>query len=343
MLNDTKMMEARQMLMGIGLAAKNTGPRKFHSDTIPISLISGFLGSGKTTLLTHIVTGKINRRLVVLVNDFGNVNIDSALIRNKGATTIELTNGCVCCSLSAGLVNTLTSVLAAPNRPDAIVIEASGVADPVSIAHVALSQPGLRIDGLITVADARNLEMHLNNEQLRFTIERQIEAADMIILNKVDLVGPEELIVARKKLEAIAGKARIFDAVYARVPHGILLDTGTFPKGDLPMASQEQKNSSPFKTWTFSSERVFDKNALSKIVEELPPDIFRAKGFVRIAQDPHQKHLLQVVGRRWSISHEGCWNSDAEPSKIVFIGLPDEKAVAKLNDRLRGCEIVPGV
>src|SRR3954471_13706975 len=128
--------------------------------SLPFTVIGGFLGAGKTTLLNRLLVEPHGLRLAVLVNDFGRINIDAALVASRSADTIALTNGCACCSVSGDLTRALVDLAQREDPPHAIVIEASGVADPRSLAQVALANPALRLDALVTIVDAETLFTH---------------------------------------------------------------------------------------------------------------------------------------------------------------------------------------
>jgi len=338
-MSGADVFDAWQLLIGISHVANAVRPQRSASKTIPFTLISGFLGSGKTTLLKSILEAPFAQRIAVLVNDFGAINIDAALIRERTASTIELSNGCACCSLAAGLTNTLTDLLASPRPPEAIIMEASGIAEPVGILHVALAHSELFLNGVITVVDAENIEMQASDPRLKSTIERQIKAADIVILNKADLVGPSGIEVARRRIRQISSEARILDCVYANISPQVLLgiELGLAGANTSAETAQEAPHSA-FKTWTVTSERPFNDRRLCEFAGSLPVSTLRAKGFVRLARDPPRWHLLQVVGRRWSLAPEDCDIVQEGPSEIVFIGLPTDAEIEAVTTRLRACE-----
>ena len=185
----------------------------------PLTVIGGFLGAGKTTLLNRLLANA-SGRTAVLVNDFGAVNVDAGLIADHDGKTLRLTNGCVCCSLADGFLDTLMRVLAEPF--DHIVVEASGVGDPWSIAEIALVEPDLWLGAVVVLGDAERLTGQLRDARIGDTVRRQIEAADILVLNKVDLVDAATRAEARSALVSIRPAARIVETVSARVPPDIM-------------------------------------------------------------------------------------------------------------------------
>src|SRR5664279_6119273 len=181
----------------------------------PFTVIGGFRGAGKTTLVNHLLheaaAGGAAQRIAVLVNDFGAVNIDAALIESKTADTIALTNGCVCCQIGDDLTMALVRVLEAAEPFDAIVVEASGVSDPWRIAQIARADPTLALEGIFVVVDASAVMAQAVDPLLADTIVRQFRSADLLLLNKVDLVGAAALAATRQWVAATAGSIEIVE------------------------------------------------------------------------------------------------------------------------------------
>ena len=165
------------------------------SAQIPFTVIGGFLGAGKTTLLNRLLAGVEGRRFAVLVNDFGALDIDGKLIARHGGDTIALANGCVCCTIGDSLVETVLKLLERPETIDHIVVEASGVADPGRIADLGVLDERLSRDGVVVVADADQVRARAADKRVGDTVLRQLQAADLIVLNKVDLA--DDLAVMR--------------------------------------------------------------------------------------------------------------------------------------------------
>src|SRR4051812_48870754 len=181
--------DAWQMLSGVLQAAQMIPQsQRAAAGSLPLTVIGGFLGAGKTTLLNNLLTQPHGRKIAVLVNDFGRINIDAALIRSRTEDMISLANGCACCSLAGDLTRTLIELAQREEPPDAIVLEASGLADPRGIAQVALANPALRLDGVLAVVDAETLAERAEDPAGGATFGAQLSAADLVVLNKLDLL-----------------------------------------------------------------------------------------------------------------------------------------------------------
>ena len=166
-------------------------------NSVPLWVIGGYLGAGKTALLNALLRRSDGIRYAVLVNDFGSVNIDAALIAGSGAETLELTNGCTCCTIGSDLVLALRDVLARGAPPDRVVIEASGVADPRAVARLAASHPAVQVQGTIVVADAGAVVERAGDKYVGGLVRRQLAGADALVLSKADLTEPERLATVR--------------------------------------------------------------------------------------------------------------------------------------------------
>lgn len=199
--------------------------------SIALTVLGGYLGAGKTTLLNHILRST-TERIVVLVNDFGSINIDESLIAAADEDKITLANGCICCSLVDGLASALEQVRSFTPAPARLVIEASGVSNPASIAAYAHGR-GLHLDGVVTVIDAETIRARINDRYVGDTVRRQIVAADLLILNKTDLIAPAELIRMHTWLSSLGDLARpVINAVQGQVSLDALLGSSSLSAND---------------------------------------------------------------------------------------------------------------
>ncbi len=322
-------------------------------DAVPVTLLTGFLGAGKTTLLNRILTGDHGLRVGVLVNDFGAINIDAELVDGVEENTINLTNGCVCCEIRDDLVESLEQLLTREEAVDYVLLEASGVSDPGSITTTFLNpkyEKLLRLDSITCVVDAEGIFKHGDNEDLNFLKMRQIGYADMVILNKVDLVGPVHIEVIKEWIDHHLKRVRIIEAVKCDVPLDVLLAVGRFDpektivdgenNEDAEHASHHKHESAKgmFDTWSYESSKPFSLEALRKMVQrELPASIYRCKGIVQTADKPDKRFSMQIVGRRTEISELGEWGDRTPHTQIVAIGETGEIDAEELRKKFDAC------
>ena len=293
---------------------------------IPVTVIGGYLGAGKTTLLNRLLADPQGVRLAVVVNDFGSVNVDAALIANREGETISLTNGCVCCSIGDNLALALHDLAERPNGPEHIVIEASGVADPARIADYAASHPRLFLDGIIVVADAETVRTRIHDKYVGDLVRRQLETADLVVLSKTDLIDAAAFRQVRTWIAVEMPGARIVAAPRAGQAADLLL-SGATGYAALSRPRADGEHARQFATWSFVHRQMLDGDALRTAVAALPPAVVRAKGIVRLVEAPERRFVLQLVGRRWSLEPEPVGTQDAlasDPSVIVCIGLADQ-------------------
>lgn len=314
---------------------------------IPVTILTGFLGAGKTTLLNRILNADHGLRVAVLVNDFGTVNIDSQIVVNVDADdTIELSNGCICCTIRGDLLGALIRLIERPNPPDYIVIEASGVSDPLEIA-LTFKQDALKsqitIDAVLTVVDAEQiLNLDRENEVLAVL---QIGAADIVMLNKVDLVDDEELGRVRTWIRSIINNARIIEVTYGKVPMPLILGIEAFSPDKLgnhtvtdihvhtpDETHHHHDHDMIFDTWSWYSDKPLSLRTLQRAIEQLPADIYRIKGFVYLDNAPDEQMLLQVVGKRATIVKSPKETTYSRKSEIVLIGSHGKLDLAVLQE-----------
>jgi G3E family GTPase len=298
------------------------GPR-----AIPLTVIGGFLGAGKTTLVNATLAQARARRLAILVNDFGELAIDAALISHRSARTIALANGCVCCSLVGGLAQALLDVLRLDPPPHHVLVEASGVSDPRRIAQIARAERAFAQDATIVLVAADQIRALARDRYVGDTVLRQLASADLVVVNKADLAAEADVDAIEAWLSQAAVGARVARAVGAKLPLDLVLGP-TSPRAhagarrDHAAARRDaqHEHARVFATRTLRCASPVSETAMRRALETLPDGVLRAKGFVRFDTDPDAPKLIQAVGARWSIdaAHEACAGGE---SVLVVIGV----------------------
>ena len=281
---------------------------------VPVTFLAGYLGSGKTTLINSVLA-TTDRPVAVFVNDVGSVNVDARLIRRLSGDTLELTDGCVCCSLSDGFGAAFDQLRAREVPPDHLVIELSGVADPTRVLPWGRSA-GFRLDGVVTMIDAVHHLERVDDPIIGHTLDAQVAAADLLVITKTQMVEPDEVDRLVTRLAERVPGTPIVDAA-RHDPASTLQLGGRRPGGvtQLPTATLFD----PHVTEIVELPDPIDLVDLDHRLDSLPDDTMRAKGVV---VDPDgRRHLVQVVGRRRSVTVLPE-SEDEPPTDLVVIRLP---------------------
>jgi cobalamin biosynthesis protein CobW len=335
------------------MAAPSTYPR------IPVTVVTGFLGAGKTTLLRHLLENPGGRRIALIVNEFGDVGVDGEVLKGCGdelcreEDLIELANGCICCTVADEFIPTMEKLLGRNEPPDHILIETSGLALPQPLLK-AFSWPEIRarvtVDSVITMVDGQaysegrftEAEPSPDHESpVEELFEDQLRCADMVLLNKVDLLSDDETArLSRALQQQTRPGVRLVTAAYGRLPTTALLGVNAASENDLAsrpshheLEGEEEHDHDDFETFIVELERVADQSALIKKISEVVAEhnILRLKGFAAVDGNP-SRLLIQAVGPRVAHWFDRAWRPDEDRrSSLVVIGLKgiDRSAVTR--------------
>lgn len=305
--------------------------------TLPFTVIGGYLGAGKTTLLNQLLTNAAGLRIAVLVNDFGSVNIDAELVRDHDGDTISLANGCMCCSLVNGFAAAIGEIRRRAAEFDHMVIEASGVADPAKIAQYGQMYE-LPLDGIVVVVDAEQVRLQATNKYVGDTVIRQFEQADLIVLNKIDLVSAQEQRSLRAWLAGLAPGAPLIETTGSKVPIEVLLGAheGRVPRNASDDRAPADSHGDLYQTWTIERVAPLTSEAVQRFAQGLGEDVYRAKGFVFLQSESETKYVFQQVGARWALEQASDWGDEPRRTRVVVIGRAGATSVRALQELVEG-------
>jgi len=312
---------------------------------IPVSILTGFLGAGKTTLLNYILKQQHGYKFAVIINEVGKIGVDGQLVERQQEEIVEMSNGCLCCTVRKDLVRGVQNLLKKGGF-DYLLIETTGIAEPGPIAQTFLNIPQLqqlvRMDSIITVVDAEQIQKQLAETE---TAVEQVRMADFLLLNKTDLVEEPALLEAEAKIRELNPHATIFRTSQSEVNLKELLDMHAFDVDQKltvdPKFLDElsQRHHHEINSISFEFERPFSVEALELFVQELSDreKIYRSKGFLWIKGNP-RRAVFHGVNNRFTLLWDRLWEKDeVRSSQLVFIGKGLEEA--RLRPHLEQCVV----
>lgn len=303
---------------------------------VPVLLVTGFLGAGKTTVVNHLLAHAEGRRIAAVVNDFGAINIDAELIAGASGGVVSLSNGCICCSLEGDLLRTLAALLRRDPRPECIVIETSGVADPADIVRNLMDPVIWReapLETVLCVLDTSTPAAALNDPLLR----SQLRSADVVALSKRDLADAGDLARVREAAKAARPSAVVVDALHGDVPIELLFA----PDPDRVAAPREVGRRLPaaerFETVTWASDRPLSLRRFQAAIGRLAPRLARAKGLFETVEQPGRLSVFQFAGGRATLAPGGPPAAGVKRTRIVFIAEVGVLSSAEIDRVMLGC------
>ena len=254
---------------------------------LPLTVIGGYLGAGKTTLINRVLATSHGLRIVVLVNDFGAMNIDARMLASSSEDTIALINGCVCCTMGADLFAAVGKVLDRVEKPDHLIVEASGIGNPARIANLALAEPELRYSGIVCVVDGLNFPTFARDPQIGDQVSEQVRVADLVAISKIE--APSEGLEA---LLAGLGAPCLVSADDVESVLGLSLDMNHSGNDASPHPS--------YRSWTWREPRPMSRSEIESHLSTRPDGLLRLKGFIPNVSDGCWE--VHVVGKTATVS-----------------------------------------
>jgi len=314
-------------------------------NTVPVTIITGYLGAGKTTLLNRILTYEHGKKVAVIVNEFGEVGIDSQLVIDADEEIFEMNNGCICCRVRGDLIRIVGNLMKRRHKFDHLVIETTGLADPAPVIQTFFVDEDMRekitLDAVVTVVDAKHIQQHWEADEA----QEQIAFADVILLNKTDLVTPAELDELENKIKAMNGMAKIYRTQNSELGMNALLGVQAF---DLDRALEinpeflneaAHEHDETVKSFAIVESGALDgqklDNWLGQLLQTRGVDIFRIKGILNLAGED-QRFVFQGVHMLFDGKPDRLWKKEENrKNELVFIGRNLDEA--QLREDFRQC------
>ncbi len=333
--------------------------QKIKTNGTPVTILTGFLGAGKTTLLNHILSNQDGLKTAVLVNEFGEIGIDNDLVVSTSADMVELSNGCICCTINGELLEAVERILKRPDPLDYLIVETTGLADPLPVAMTFLGselRDQTRLDSIITLVDAENCNARVFESEVG---RSQIIYGDIILLNKVDLVSKERVEKLEESLRSIKKDARILHSVKGDVPLPLLMSIGLFESDRVANTADhdhahhdhdhhdhahhhhdhdhhdhgDHLDIEGYTSLSFSSDGPFSLRKFQYFLDnQLPESVFRAKGILWF-NESEKRHVFHLAGKRFSID-DSEWDGKRK-NQLVLIGQEMDHRV--LREQLQEC------